>query len=238
MALLAAAAGGCGGKQTMLSGSPPPTLRREAFSYQAPADEPRAVAPRPAAPAPAPLPPLELPRLAPAIPPHDSAWEVSAVSRPWRFIVIHHSATAKGCAAAFDAYHRNGRKWDELGYHFVIGNGTGSGDGQVEVGSRWPKQKHGAHCKVGNDETYNQVGIGICLVGDFERGGRPSASQMDALARLIDYLAARYRIADDHVIGHGDVDDTRCPGRQFSMAELFAGLRRLRAARQSLARAP
>ena len=26
--------------------------------------------------------------------------------------------------------------WDELGYHFVIGNGTDTRDGQVEVGSR------------------------------------------------------------------------------------------------------
>ena len=63
--------------------------------------------------------------------------------------------------------HRRDNQWDELGYHFVIGNGTHTGDGQVEVGSRWGKQKHGAHCKT-PDNYYNDHGIGICLVGNFE----------------------------------------------------------------------
>jgi 5-methylcytosine-specific restriction endonuclease McrA len=36
----------------------------------------------------------------------------------------------------FDRSHRD-KGWDELGYHFVIGNGTSSGDGVVEVGTRW-----------------------------------------------------------------------------------------------------
>ena len=39
-----------------------------------------------------------------------------------------------------DHWHRD-RGFDELGYHFVIGNGTNSGDGQIEVGPRWTKQK-------------------------------------------------------------------------------------------------
>src|SRR5882724_856565 len=40
--------------------------------------------------------------------------------RPWRWIVIHHSDTKTGCAAAFDRYHTDVHHWDELGYHFVI----------------------------------------------------------------------------------------------------------------------
>ena len=46
-----------------------------------------------------------------------------------RAIVIHHSATDRGGAKAFDEYHRKKNGWDELGYHFVIGNGTDTPDG-------------------------------------------------------------------------------------------------------------
>jgi len=164
------------------------------------------------------------------LPEHEAGWQVPGWQRSWQWIVVHHSATHRGSAASFDAWHRRGRRWDELGYHFVIGNGTGSENGRVEVGSRWPKQKHGAHCKVGQDETYNNFGIGICLVGNFETR-RPTGAQMASLARLVDYLAARYRIDDLHVIGHGDVDSTKCPGRYFSFDDLFRRLRRCRAAR-------
>jgi len=139
-----------------------------------------------------------------------------------------------GSAAAFDAFHRGARHWDELGYHFVIGNGGGSGDGLVEVGSRWPKQKWGAHCRVGDNEEYNYFGVGICLVGNFDYRP-PSEAQMASLARLVDCLSARYRIDDAHIIGHGQVGDTRCPGRCFPMGELLARVKRLRAARGALA---
>jgi N-acetyl-anhydromuramyl-L-alanine amidase AmpD len=203
----------------------------EAFTYK-PIEIPR--------PRPVPAEPLalEIPKLPaePVLPPHDAAWEPQAPERPWRWIVVHHSASDTGSAAAFDAYHRNGRHWDELGYHFVIGNGGGSGDGLVEVGPRWPKQKWGAHCRVGDNEEYNYFGIGICLVGNFDKH-RPTEPQMASLARLVDYLAARYHIDDAHIIGHGTVDDTRCPGQCFSMGDLLARVHRLRAAREGLAAA-
>src|SRR5439155_15411047 len=63
-------------------------------------------------------------------------WVPNVTSRPWRWIVIHHSATPTGSAAKFDRDHR-AKGWDELGYHFVIGNGTETRNGQIEVGPRW-----------------------------------------------------------------------------------------------------
>ncbi|MCK4602755.1 MAG: hypothetical protein KAU28_09835, partial [Phycisphaerae bacterium] len=62
----------------------------------------------------------------------EGQWEVGGY-RYWRYIVIHHSATARGNAAVFDKSHRR-RGYDELGYHFVIDNGAGGPDGNVEVG--------------------------------------------------------------------------------------------------------
>ena len=225
MGVVLLAGPGCSGPMR-LGGTPAPVPGRD-FTYEPmrvrSQGDVRAEAPRET------KRPEPVPRIG-ALPEPDPSWEVPGWQRPWRWIVVHHSATHRGSAAAFDDVHRRVRRWDELGYHFVIGNGAGSANGEIEVGSRWPKQKHGAHCKVGQDETYNDFGIGICLVGNFENR-RPSDAQMTALARLVDYLAARYKISDSHIIGHGDVDSTKCPGRYFSFDDLFRRLRRRRDAR-------
>ena len=144
------------------------------------------------------------------------AWSVSGSRRAWRYIVIHHSATETGSAKAFDAAHRerrdaNGRRWEGLGYDFVIGNGTGSADGAVEVGYRWREQKRGAH--AGND-LMNEQGIGICLVGDFTKS-RPTAAQMRSLSRLCNFLSDYCGIPRSNYRLHGDVRDTSCPGPYF-----------------------
>ncbi|MDB5293486.1 MAG: to N-acetylmuramoyl-L-alanine amidase lysozyme [Phycisphaerales bacterium] len=144
-----------------------------------------------------------------------AGWVPFAAARQWQWIVIHHSATPTGGAAAFDKMHR-AKGWDELGYHFVIGNGTDTHDGQVEVGSRWPKQKYGAHAKT-PDEKYNNFGIGICLVGNFDVS-HPTDAQMKSLARLTSYLMKTYHISPDHVLGHRDTKSTDCPGRYVNIA--------------------
>ena len=151
-----------------------------------------------------------------------ASWSPPGGERPWRWIVVHHSATHAGGAAEFDRMHR-GNGWDELGYHFVVGNGTQTRDGAVEVGPRWLKQKHGAHAKTG-DNRFNELGIGVCLVGDFDHN-RPSARQLQSLAVLVAYLMDRYDIPPERVIGHGDTKPTACPGRN-----LYAEMPALRAA--------
>ena len=104
-------------------------------------------------------------------------WMPLVPANNWRWIVIHHSATPTGSAAIFDREHKS-KGWDELGYHFVVGNGTFTHDGQIEVGPRWPKQKWGAHAKT-PDEQFNNYGIGICLVGNFDLD-RPSPAQLQS----------------------------------------------------------
>jgi len=230
-AILAAAVlapAGCNGqRETLLRGSPPIPARDDGFRYES-LVRPDGLGGRrsaPKQPAQRRDPEPDLRASAPA----DPAWLPTVAERRWRWVVVHHSATRCGSAALFDEWHRNGRHWDELGYHFVIGNGTLTPDGLIEVGSRWFKQKHGAHCKVEGAPEYNEVGIGICLVGNFSEVP-PSDLQMASLARLVAWLSGRYGIAEDRVIGHGDVKDTDCPGRHFS----FESLReRVRAIRQS-----
>ncbi len=144
------------------------------------------------------------------------------ISPRWTTIVVHHSATARGGARPFDRFHRK-KGWDGLGYHFVIGNGTDTPDGYVEVGARWHKQKHGAHCKTPTN-YYNEHGIGICLVGDFTETA-PSARQIRSLTRLVGFLADRCDIAPERVTTHSAVTRrTECPGHRFRIADLRRSL--------------
>jgi len=102
--------------------------------------------------------------------------------RDWKYVVVHHSASDSGSAAEFDKYHREQRGWENgLGYHFVIGNGSGSHDGKIEIGNRWKRQIDGAHAGV---KKYNHYGIGICLVGNFNKT-YPTQAQMSSLSVVV-----------------------------------------------------
>jgi len=152
----------------------------------------------------------------PAEPDVPDGWIPGRFEQAWRYIVIHHSATDNGNAEQFDRMHRDQRGWDELGYHFVITNGDGGPDGDVQVGSRWRKQKWGAHCGGAPDNQYNDVGIGVCLVGNFE-DHPPSDKQLASLVKLVRFLATRYEIRPDDIIGHRDAPNavTACPGKHL-----------------------
>ena len=145
----------------------------------------------------------------------------SRLERKWEAIIVHHSATSNGNVAIFDKQHREEMHWDGVAYDFVIGNGTDSGDGQIEVTFRWRGQITGAHCKTPNNWG-NEKGIGICLVGNFDYTS-PSVRQMQSLVKLVRFLQNRYRIPKSRIYGHGTTPGARvtdCPGRRFPMARL------------------
>ena len=149
----------------------------------------------------------------------------------WKYIVIHHSATDSGSAKAFHKYHTD-NGWGGLCYHFVIGNGNGTPDGVVETGFRWKEQIAGTHCTV-NAWEYNFFGIGICLVGNFEKY-KPTEKQIETLLTLVTRLMKQHNIPLNRVIGHKDVpydenksrfEATVCPGKLFPMHEFKKRLR-------------
>jgi N-acetyl-anhydromuramyl-L-alanine amidase AmpD len=155
----------------------------------------------------------------------EPGWEPPVAMAKWDYIIVHHSATRSGGARSFDKYHRENRGWENgLGYHFVIGNGTHTSDGRVEIGARWMRQITGAH--VGGRKNIGK--IGICLVGNFDQD-EPSAKQMKSLGRLIEFLQIRCGIPASRVCGHCEVvreGYTHCPGHNFSMSKLREGLLR------------
>ena len=152
-------------------------------------------------------------------------WEPSVASRQWTYIVLHHSATDRGDVAMIDAEHRGrtdsqGNPWLGIGYHFVIGNGRGMPDGHIEPTFRWLEQMHCAHA---GSRPHNDLGIGICLIGNFDEES-PTPLQMAAVRRLVHDLSDRYSIATENVLRHADVKATACPGSHFPYQELLHGL--------------
>ena len=132
----------------------------------------------------------------------------------WKYIVIHHSGTSKGSADVFEHYHRMVRGMENgLAYHFVIGNGSYTGDGQIEVGDRWLSQKAGGHLY---SEFLNGISIGICFVGNFNEE-RPTARQIAACIELIDYLRKICPGTRPKFVLHREINPrpTECPGKLF-----------------------
>ena len=147
-------------------------------------------------------------------------WYPESSEREWKAIIIHHSATETGNMAKFHKSHIEEHGWNGIGYDFVIGNGTDSGDGEVEVTYRWRDQEVGAHCKTPGNWA-NENGIGICLVGNFNNK-TPSKNQMNSLVKLTKFLQQRYGISRSNITGHKDTEGaniTDCPGRSFPMSE-------------------
>ncbi|PTY07520.1 peptidoglycan-binding protein [Opitutaceae bacterium EW11] len=131
----------------------------------------------------------------------------------WKMIICHHSAIETGNAAIYDREHRRRGMENGLAYHFVIGNGSSSGDGEIEIGSRWIRQIKGGH--VRSDELNDQA-IGICLVGNFENH-RPTKKQIEALKELLLYLRDDVLGGRAEFLVHTEADPnhTLCPGRYF-----------------------
>jgi hypothetical protein len=103
----------------------------------------------------------------------------------WKYIYVHHSTTTAGNALSL-AQGSNG-----VADHFIIGNGDGSVDGEVQVGPRWNTQSVAG---VPNGaSSIDPDCISICLIGDFDRGV-PTPTQLRRLEQLVGALQGRLRI--------------------------------------------
>lgn len=138
----------------------------------------------------------------------------------WQRIVVHHSAIKYGNVKKYDAAHRRRGMQNGLAYHFLIGNGIDSGDGEIEIGPRWRKQQLGGHVK---NYQINQTAIGICLIGNFEKT-HPSLKQLDAFTQLMDWLQGDVLKKKAQFAGHRELrgEQTICPGKNFPLAAMHA----------------
>lgn len=130
----------------------------------------------------------------------------------WDRIVLHHSSTAGGNATLLGHYHGQVRGLESgLAYHFVIGNGHFSGNGEIEAGRRWTAQAPSGTLP-GN--ATDPRAISICLIGDFALRP-PTPEQLSALEELTQYLRAKLgSIPLQEHQRSGDAA-TNCPGPYF-----------------------
>ncbi len=141
--------------------------------------------------------------------------KIAVKPNQWKRIVIHHSGTTADRAINIARVHKEERRMENgLAYHFVIENGTrGTRNGDIYISNRWKKQLNGGHMKI---HAHNQISIGICLIGNFEKT-RPKAKQLEQLEALIAYLRLKTNVPAKYVTTHTLMhpNHTLCPGKYF-----------------------
>ncbi|XP_014228390.1 peptidoglycan-recognition protein SC2-like [Trichogramma pretiosum] len=127
---------------------------------------------------------------------------------PPSYVVIHHSATDTCTTRAicqarirnFQDYHIRTKKWNDIGYNFLIGE-----DGNIYEGQGWDV--------AGNHTSkYNEMSIGICIIGNYNNRV-PNQGAIRAVQLLIEYGISSNKINEKYsLIGHRQAGHTNCPG--------------------------
>jgi hypothetical protein len=117
--------------------------------------------------------------------------QIPAQPNRWKYVFIRHTRTTAGNALTL------GQTSGGLGDHFVIGNGDGCVDGEIQIGQRWNQQQSALPPIKG--ATIDPACISICLVGDFDRAV-PTPTQLRRLTQLVGTLQGRLGVPADHVL--------------------------------------
>lgn len=143
----------------------------------------------------------------------DAIFQTEVLSPPgrWKYVYIHHSRTPGGNAITL------GQQTGGLTDHFVIGNGDGALDGEIQVGQRWNRQlsANPPHGATGIDPNC----ISICVIGDFDRTV-PTPMQIRRLAQLVGTLQGRYHIGGDKVMVMNHPNAPAGSGKYFPLTAL------------------
>jgi hypothetical protein len=133
----------------------------------------------------------------------------------WNAIFIHHSQTPNGNADTF------ANRAGGLADHFVIGNGSGCVDGEVQMGQRWMAQLPAG--QVPGAKSVPAGCITICVVGDFDRS-IPTATQQLRLTQLVQTLQGRLGVSADRVYLHQGSRTPADVGTRFPLGAFRAQL--------------
>jgi hypothetical protein len=141
---------------------------------------------------------------------------VSLQPSSWNYIIIYESGDLSAGAESLaegrlTAGGTNTPPRPKANFHFVIDSaesGTGTLDGELEIGRSWINQSTGAPFvgwpdqRYHNSTPYNNA-VGICLVGDLNR--KPlSEAQHQTLLRLVRSLQHRWNIPKERVLFQSD----------------------------------
>ena len=118
----------------------------------------------------------------------------------WKYIYIHHSRTSSGNAVTLAAAQNSAVSPDGIGDHFVIGNGDGCEDGEIQITQRWNRQLIAEPpAGVAKVEPAWSQSISICVVGDFD-SHVPTVKQYRRLTQLVNALQGQLHIDKSAVL--------------------------------------
>ncbi len=104
--------------------------------------------------------------------------------------------------------------WGDVPYHYYI-----------DVYGKIAEGRNLSYAGDAITDFDNDGRIQIAVEGDFEKE-EPSKAQLDALRKLVLWLAWKFGIAAEGISGHGDHDRTDCPGANLKpfIADLKQGV--------------
>jgi hypothetical protein len=138
----------------------------------------------------------------------------------WSSIVIQHLGEPAGSIKSIQRSHLSGGL-NGIGFHFIIGNGNGLGDGVVHGSGRWVHQTRAARPISVDPESWDENVITICLIGN---GNRRSFTEKQILhlSRLVQRLQNKLSIESSDVYLASDLDNSSnvapSPGKFFAEA--------------------
>ncbi len=129
-----------------------------------------------------------------------------------RYIIVHHTERNNDFPLFVKLRHVYLRKWEDIGYHYLIGNTRPfTIDGKLYFGR--PEIFQGAHAS-----GYNHNSLGICLIGNFDKK-RPSRRQLETLYSFLVDKVYQYNIPPENILGHRELPEVvkTCPGKYVDM---------------------
>jgi hypothetical protein len=121
--------------------------------------------------------------------------EKDGESQRWQHIEVFYSNTIGGNIEQIASL--NGlRQSEDLNLHFLICNGRGGQDGQIQTSERWKRQWS---CVPGGRWYGNSKTIRVCLIADGS-SVLPSEFQIKRTNLLLETLCRKFNISTDEVI--------------------------------------
>ena len=164
-------------------------------------------------------------------------WKLDRAAWPVRAIVLHHAAGWYGPPLGADASRRDEeQRIHSLArdHHSRFGIGPGYHYVAFPSGRLYAVGKagtHRAHTKGRNPESgerWNLEAIGVCALGDYERGGRdePTPGLHEAIEEAVkEILSFRFTLQGAPVFGHGLTPTAYASGKPLPQATSCPGRR-------------
>jgi hypothetical protein len=138
-------------------------------------------------------------------------------------VIVHCSDSSFGNAALITKWHVVERKFETIGYHFVILNGRISAykrnayfDGHIETGRPLDDDKDLELDEAGAHAFGYNNSVGICLIG---LSGTFTPDQLRSLASLVKNLRSQF--GEIKVLQHSDVEPKKPQCAGLTKLQLF-----------------